>query len=111
MSLSPTTMWLVIAASGVLTFALRAAFVLAPRSGDDEDGDPTDHLPAWLQAIAPAALGALVLPALIRPEGAWTPFGPEAIAGTVAALVAWRTRSTVWTIAAGFACLVALELT
>lgn len=108
MSPSPTTMWIVILASGVLTFALRGLFIL--RRDDSADAGGTAPPPSWLQVIAPAALGALVLPALIRPEGAWAPFGPEAIAGLVAALVAWRTRSTVWTISLGFACLLLLQL-
>ena len=108
MSLSPTTMWVVILASGVLTFALRGLFILRP--SDHGDDGRTTTPPTWLQVIAPAALGALVLPALIRPEGTWAPFGPEAIAGLVAALVAWRTRSTIWTITVGFASLLLLRI-
>lgn len=107
MTVSPTIMWIVIAISGVLTFALRAIFIL--RTDSSEDDSSATALPAWLQVIAPAALGALVLPALIRPEGDWAPLGAEAIAGLAAALVAWRTRSTVWTITLGFACLLLLQ--
>lgn len=106
MSLSPATMWIVIGISGVLTFGLRAFFILGSReAGDEPDSAP----PSWLEVIAPAALGALVLPALLRPDGTWTPFGPESIAGAIAAIVAWRTRSTVWTILVGFASLLLLE--
>lgn len=109
MTVSPTSMWIVIGISGVLTFALRAVFILWADSPDDDSG--TTALPAWLQVIAPAALGALVLPALIRPEGDWAPFGAEAVAGLVAALVAWWTRSTAWTIILGFACLLLIQTT
>lgn len=108
MSPSPATMWAVILASGVLTFALRGLFIL--RASDSDATDDPEPPPIWLHVIAPAALGALVLPALIRPDGAWEPLGPEAIAGLVAALVAWRTRSTMLTILIGFACLLLLEL-
>lgn len=111
MSVSPTTMWTVIGISGVLTFALRAIVILRARDPDEPAGTETGttSLPSWLQVIAPAALGALVLPALVRPEGDWAPFGAEAIAGLVAALIAWRTGSTVWTITLGFACLLVLQ--
>lgn len=107
MTLSPATVWLVIGMSGVLTFALRAVFIL--RRPPPEDESTPRALPAWLQVIAPAALGALVLPAVVRPEGNWSPFGPEAGAALVAAVIAWRTRSTAWTISLGFASLLALQ--
>lgn len=106
MTPSPVTMWVVIGVSGVLTFGLRAFFILSSREASD---DPDSGPPSWLEVIAPAALGALVLPALLRPDGGWSPFGPEAIAGVIAAIVAWRTRSTVWTILVGFASLLLLE--
>lgn len=108
MSPSPAVIWLVIGVSGVLTFALRAVFILR-RPPPEKDESSTPPLPAWLQVIAPAALGALVLPAVVRPEGNWSPFGPEAGAALVAAVIAWRTRSTAWTILVGFASLLALQ--
>lgn len=110
MSLSPSVMWTVIAISGALTFALRAVFLLHPGQGGAEAGTSDGRTPpTWLDSIGPAALGALVAPALLRPEGELNPFTAEAAAGVVAAIVARRTGSTAWTIIGGFACLLALR--
>lgn len=109
MSLSPTVMWTVIVVSGALTFGLRAVFLLRPHRDGTETGGRS-AAPAWLEVIAPAALGALVLPALVRPRGTLDPLTAEAAAGVVAALIAWRTGSTAWTIIGGFACLVTLRV-
>ena len=91
---------------GAGTFALRASvLVLAERLGE---------VPPWLaevlRMIPPAALAALVLPALVRPEGQWDVGGPEALAGLLALLVAWRTKNLLATIAVGLVVIVPLEL-
>jgi branched-subunit amino acid transport protein len=64
-----------------------------------------------LEYVAPAALAALVLPAVIRPEGVVdiTPENLRLFAGVVAALVAWRTRNVLLTTAAGMGALWVLE--
>lgn len=54
--------------------------------------------------VAPAVLAAIVLPALVVPEGGRVDLlSIRMLAGVVAAVVAWRTRSIPWTVAAGFA--------
>ena len=64
-----------------------------------------------LEYIAPSVLAALVLPAVIRPEGAvdLTPENLRLFAGVVAALVAWRSRNVLLTTAAGMGALWVLQ--
>jgi branched-subunit amino acid transport protein len=76
-------MWLTILGMSAVSYALRAAMLVTGR-----------RFPDWLvRALAsvPIALfAALAVPGLLRPHGQVT-MGPEAVAGGVAALVAWRT--------------------
>lgn len=65
---------------------------------------------AVLAMIPPATLAALVAPPLLRPEGSFAPFGPQALAGLVALAVAWRTRNLLATIIVGLLAVVLLEL-
>ncbi len=65
---------------------------------------------AVLRMIPPATLAALVAPALLLPEGTFTPLGPQALAGLVALAVAWRTRNLLATIIVGLVAVVLLEL-
>ncbi|MFV2040276.1 MAG: AzlD domain-containing protein, partial [Acidimicrobiales bacterium] len=61
-----------------------------------------------LRLVAPAVLAALVVQTLILEDGeirGWTIWYPAA---AVAALVAWRTKSTGWTLLGGFATVWAL---
>ena len=59
--------------------------------------------------IPPAALAALVAPALLRPGGTLDPLNVQLAAGVLAGLVAWRTRSVVLTTAVGLLALFLLE--
>ena len=99
--------WPVIIIGGLLTFGMRLSFIyLLGR---------VDVPPATrraLQFVPPAVLSALVLPELLMPSGhldlsfanhRW-------LAGLLAVLVAWRTRSTLLTILAGMAALLILQL-
>ncbi|MBM4457653.1 MAG: AzlD domain-containing protein [Chloroflexi bacterium] len=56
----------------------------------------------WLRYVPPAVLAALIAPAALAPQGSleWGASAWAALAGTV---VAWRTRSVIWTIAGGMA--------
>ncbi len=54
-----------------------------------------------LGLVAPAVLAGLVAQTLFLDHGEFRPFGTWYIAGAVAALVAWRTRSFGWTLLAG----------
>lgn len=61
--------------------------------------------------VAPAVLAAIVLPALVAPQGRVNLLSVRMLAGLVAAVVAWRTRSIPWTVAAGFAAYAAVAVT
>ena len=54
-----------------------------------------------LGLVAPAVLAGLVAQTLFLDHGEFRPFGTWYVAGTVAAMVAWRTRSFGWTLLAG----------
>jgi branched-subunit amino acid transport protein len=93
--------------AGVGTFAMRASFLLAAR----RMAAVPPGAQRVLRQIPPAALASLVLPALLRPEGHLDLWQPELAAGAVAALLAWRTRSTALTLVVGMALLFALQQT
>lgn len=101
-----TDTWLALVVGGVGTFAMRAVFLVAAGS--------FARVPPWghrlLRQIPPAALASIVAPALLRPEGRLDFASPELAAGAVAALVAWRTRSTALTLLVGMVLLFALRL-
>jgi branched-subunit amino acid transport protein len=97
--------WAAIAIAGIVTFAMRASFLaLAHR---------LTTVPIWahrvLRQIPPAALAALVVPALLRPGGDFGIWQPRLAAGVAAALVAWRTRNVALTLIVGMGLLIALE--
>ena len=54
-----------------------------------------------LSLVAPAVLAGLVAQTLFLDHGEFRPFGTWYPAAAVAAIVAWRTRSFGWTLAAG----------
>lgn len=58
--------------------------------------------------IPAAVLAALVAPAVLRPDGPLLLWHPRPLAGLLAALVAWRTRSVVVTLLVGGGALVGL---
>jgi branched-subunit amino acid transport protein len=97
--------WLAIALSGVGTFAMRLSFLAAAHR--------MVTLPDWvhrlLRQIPPAALAALVVPALVRADGTIDLFHPRLAAGLAAAVVAWRTRNIALTLVVGMAVLLILE--
>lgn len=100
--------WLAIVLSGVATYAVRASFFLLA-------GRMTalpHRVREMLRMIPAAALAALAIPPLFRPDGADTAFvlvSPELLAGVVAGLVAWRTKNLLATIAAGLVAVLALQ--
>lgn len=92
------TMWLVILVAGVLTFVIRLSFiVLLERI----------VVPAWLeralQFVPVAVLSAIIVPEVLQPGGALDlSFGnARLLAAVLAVIVAWRTKNTLLTIAAG----------
>ncbi len=97
--------WPVIVISGVGTYAMRASFLAAAH----RLAEVPPELARVLRQIPPATLAAIILPALVRPEGSLDLLQPRLLAGIVAALVAWRTRNVGVTLVVGMAVLVGLE--
>jgi branched-subunit amino acid transport protein len=104
--MSPLTLWLTIAGAGAVTFALRLSFIaLLGRI------EIPPFLGRALRFVPAAVLTAVVIPLLFYENGAldvW--LGNERLlAGLAAALIAWRTRSVLFTIGGGMAALWTLQ--
>lgn len=98
--------WTVILVGGVGTYAMRASFLaVAHRLAE---------VPPWLarilRQIPPAAMAAIVAPALLRPYGEFDLFQARLLAGLVAAAVAWKTRNVGLTLVVGMGLLVLVEV-
>lgn len=104
--MTTTALWLTLIAGGAITYAIRLSLILAW-------GRVT--LPPLVQRglrfVPPAVLSAIIFPEMLRRGGALDlSFGnTRLLAGLVAALVAWRTKSALLTIAAGMAVLWGLQ--
>lgn len=98
--------WLIIIGMGVITYAIRVSMI-AVFSG--KVIPPV--ISRALRFVPPAVLSALVTPALLRPAGPLdlSLENMRLLAGILAAIVAWRTKSTLLTIALGMAALWALQ--
>lgn len=95
--MSRPEVWLTIAGMAVITYALRGSFLLAA-----DAFRPSAMLERALRYVPPAVLAAIVVPALAQPSGASVgPVDVRLVAGAVAAVVAWRSRSIVATFAVG----------
>ena len=104
--MSTLTLWLTIAGAGAVTFALRLSFIaLLGRT----------KIPIFLgralRFVPAAVLTAVVIPLLFYENGALeVSLGNERLlAGLVAALIAWRTRSVLFTLGGGMATLWTLQ--
>jgi branched-subunit amino acid transport protein len=99
-------LWLIFLAAGLLTYAMRLSFILLWGKLD---------VPVWLQRalrfVPPAVLTAIFFPELFMPGEVLdlTPGNARLIAGTLAALVAWRTRNVVLTILVGMGVLLLIQ--
>jgi len=100
-----STAWLTIVLASLGTFVLRASFLVVA----DRLVDLPPLTQRILRQIPPAVLAALVLPALVRPQGTLDLWQPRLLAGLVAAAVSWRTRNVGLTLVVGMAVLVAVE--
>lgn len=100
-----TSVWLIIVGGALGTYACRFVFIAL--------GDRADQVPEGvrrsLRYIPPAALAALAAPPILRPGGVIDPLGPTTIAGLIAAVVAFRTKSVPLTIGVGIAALAILQ--
>ncbi len=99
--------WLVMLLGGLLTYALRLSFIyLLGRF------EVPDLVRRALRFVPPAVLSAIIAPELLMPDNRLD-LGLDnhrLVAGLVAILVAWRTKSMLLTILAGFAALLLLQL-
>ena len=99
------TLWLTMLAAGLATFAIRLSFIGAAGRAD---------APAWfrrmLRFVPIAALTALVWPDLLIAQGQLSFGEPRLIAGVIAALIAWKTRSVALTIGIGMLALWVIQL-
>ena len=104
--MSTLALWLTIAGAGAVTFALRLSFIaLVGRTGTPL------FLGRALRFVPAAVLTAVVIPLLFYEDGALeVSLGNERLlAGLVAALIAWRTRSVLFTLGGGMAALWTLQ--
>lgn len=90
--------WIVMIAVGLLTFAMRLSFVLLL-----ERWQPPEIIRRGLRYVPVAVLTAIFIPEMLIRDGelSFSPLNPRLIAGLVAILVAWKTRSALWTIVLG----------
>lgn len=90
--------WLTMVALGVLTFLTRFSFI-----GLFHNWQPPDLARRALRYVPVAVLTAIIVPELLMPDNVLnlSLLNPRLLAGLVAILVAWRTRSVTWTIAIG----------
>jgi branched-subunit amino acid transport protein len=100
-------MWGAVIAIGLGTYLTRLSFIGA--FGERE-------MPVWLERplryVAPAVLGAIVLPAVVMPDGVieFAPSSnPRFLAGVIAAAVAIRFRNITVVITVGMAALWILD--
>lgn len=98
--MSEGMVWATMAAMGAVTFLARLSFIAA--WGRFE---PPPLLREALRYVPPAVLAAIIAPDVLMPGGALdiSAGNPRILAALAAALVAWRTRSALATIAAGAA--------
>lgn len=99
--------WLVMIAGGLLTYAMRLVFiVLLGRIA------MPPLLQRALRYVPPAVLMAIVFPELLIRDGslALDLGNLRLLAGVLAGLVAWRTRSALLTIAVGMVTLWVLQI-
>lgn len=90
--------WLVMIILGLLTFAIRLSFILLHGRWQ-----PPQAMTRALRYVPVAALTAIFIPEILMHDGVIQIglFNPRLLAGLAAIVVAWRTRSALWTIAVG----------
>lgn len=99
-------LWLILIGGLLVTYATRLSFIVLI---------PFERMPARIQRslrlVPSAVLAALITPELLRPGGTFDlSFGnARLLAGALAWLVAWRTRSAWLTIATGMLALLILS--
>ena len=97
--------WWAVLGAGVGTYAMRASFLAFAH----KLADVPPAVQRLLRQIPPAALAAIVVPALLRPEGELDLAHPRFAAGIVAAVVAWKTRNIALTLGVGMGLVMLLD--
>ncbi len=103
---STASLWITILIAGLITYGIRLSFILF--FGGKE-------MPTWLRRalrlVPPAVLSAIIFPALFISDGQVyiSLANDRLVAGSLAILVAWRTRSAIWTLVVGMAALWILQ--
>ncbi len=104
--MNTTALWLTILGAGAVTFALRLSFIalLARMETPRFLGRALRYMPA-------AVLTAVVIPLLFYTDGSLEASldNERLVAGVVAVLICWRTRSVLFTLGGGMAALWALQ--
>ncbi len=92
--------WAIVMSMGLLTYAFR----VVPIALLERIAIPR-IIQRALRFVAPAVLSAIIFPALLRPAGPMelSISNVRILAGALAALVAWRTKNMLLTIAVGMA--------
>lgn len=92
------TAWVVIVAAGAGTYAIRVTLLAVAH----RFGALSPRVAEALRMIPPAALAALTVPAVLRPDGGAVDLSDARfVAAAVAAVVAWRTKSLLATTVVG----------
>ncbi|HTK08261.1 MAG TPA: AzlD domain-containing protein [Ktedonobacteraceae bacterium] len=100
-------LWLMIICIGIITYGMRLSFIMF--FGNREMPSRLLHI---LRFVPMAVLSAIILPQLVLPGSAidLSLQNPRWIAGSFAAIVAWRTRNVLLTIAVGMVALWILQM-
>lgn len=98
--------WPVLIAGGLLTYLIRLSFIVL--LGRVETPLVVQRA---LRFVPPAVLSAIIFQQILLKDGEvfLSPLNPRLLAGIIAALIAWRTRSALLTIAVGMALLLLIE--
>jgi branched-subunit amino acid transport protein len=94
--------WLIMLAAGLATFGIRLSFIVL--IGQREIPPQVSR---FLRFVPPAVLSAIIFPEVLIRDGAFelSLGNPRLLAALASALVAWKTKNIVLTIAAGMAVL------
>lgn len=100
------TLWLTLLCMGLVTYAIRLSLI-----GVLGDWQVPPLITRALRFVPPAVLSAIILPELLRPDDTLdlSLTNTRLLAGLLAALVAWRTKNVLATIAVGMVTLWLLQ--
>jgi branched-subunit amino acid transport protein len=98
--MSDAGIWLTLLGAGVVTFIIRLSFIALLGNAQVPDA-----VRRALRFVPPAVLSAIIFPEVLQPGGHFdlSLTNARLWAGVLAALVAWRTKNILLTIAVGMA--------